>query len=108
MAFLINAASFVKSGVQDLGFSSGPFDVGTVEVTLRGETQRVEARSFSDGSMVAFGLVGRYQTGAKAWPASIYYRMSGDGTWREHVNFGRDDRCGKFKKENAIWFEKTE
>lgn len=74
---------------------------GTVDVRLRGTTKRVKALFMTKyGWIIAYGIIGRYQTGSKAWPASI--RSNPDG--REDVNFGRDDRHPKFRKENAIWF----
>lgn len=96
---LVNPESFVKTGEITIG--SSVFDEGTIEVTLRGETKRVEARFCGSIGYIAFGLIGRYQTGAKQWPATIRHL---DG--QEIINFGRDDRSGRFNKVNCIWFEK--
>jgi hypothetical protein len=74
-------------------------EIGTVEVTLRGQTKAVRARRWKDGDITAYGFTGRYQTGGKAWPACILLRSG-----REIVHFGRDDNHPKFRKENNIWF----
>ena len=76
----------------------------TVEVTLRNETRRLNAKMFDDGMIIAKGLVGRYQSATKPWPASVMSRMH-QGTVVEQARFGRDDRNPKFRKENAIWFK---
>lgn len=74
---------------------------GTVEVTIRGQTRRVRAsESTKYGWLFAYGISGRYQTGGKVWPGSICQNKDGS----EYVNFGRDDRHPKFRKENAIFF----
>lgn len=74
---------------------------GTVEVTLRGEARRVPAIvTDAYGWITAHGMVGRYQTGSKAWPASVTSYPDG----RELVVFGRDDRSSKFRKVDNIWF----
>ncbi len=98
---LINAASFEAIGPWEY---DPTIEVGTVEVTLRGKTRRVEARNTQTVGLFAFGLVGRYQSGGKLWPATVRQFIDADGNVREVVNFGRDDRCSKFRKENNIWF----
>jgi hypothetical protein len=92
---LINPTTFITTEIDADGD-----EVGTVEVTLRGQTKVVPARRFKSGSLTARGVVGRYQSATKVWPACIYLR--GD---RESVHFGRDDNHPKFRKENNIWFE---
>lgn len=74
---------------------------GTVEVTLWGKTRRVPALRREDGRISARGIVGRYRTGAKSWPA--YTEASADGS-TIYVNFGRDDRSGRFHKANCLFF----
>ena len=77
---------------------------GTVEITVRGETRRVPARLRPQyGWIFAYGIVGRYQTGGKAWPASVHQDENG----KERVHFGREDNHPKFRKENAISFAST-
>jgi hypothetical protein len=76
---------------------------GTVEVTLRGQTKRVEAKLFSEHDICAYGLVGRYQSATKLWPAHISSRFR-EGEIIEQARFGRDDNHPKFRKENNIWF----
>ena len=98
MTNLINASSFIATGVAKYDENT---DTGTVEVTLRGETKRVSAsRDNTYGRIFAYDMIGRYQTGGKAWPASVNQNKEGV----EHVNFGRDDRSAKFNKVNQIWF----
>jgi hypothetical protein len=92
---LINPTTFITTEIDVDGDERG-----TVEVTLRGQTKIVPARRFKSGTLVARGMTGRYQSGGKAWPASIFLRDN-----RESVHFGRDDNHPKFRKENNIWFE---
>lgn len=74
---------------------------GTVEVTLRGKTQRVRAKMVPKyGWLFAYGIVGRYHTSTKNWPGSIQQETDG----KEYVQFGRYDNNPKFRKENNIWF----
>lgn len=98
---IINAETFQAADEQP---AHGYWIEGTVEVTLRGETRRVRATK-SDGRIKAFGMTGRYQTGAKAWPASVEQRVDfRDGSLWDHVSFGRDDRAAKFCKTSALHF----
>lgn len=93
---LVNRASFISTETDANGNQTG-----TVEVTLLGVTKRVKARHYpQDGWIIAYGVTGRYQTGAKAWPASITSKSNGS----EFVQFGRDDRSGRFNKQNFIYF----
>jgi hypothetical protein len=62
---------------------------------------RVELAAALD-RLNAKGLIGRYQTGAKAWAATIAQRAWPDGEVSEYANFGRDDRAPKFKKLNGV------
>lgn len=96
---LINRASFIPSVAGS--------EEGTVEVTLRGETRRVRACFTAKYNWIhAYDIVGRYQTGGKSWPGSIQSAPARDSNgFVEHVNFGRDDRNPKFRKENMIWFK---
>lgn len=81
----------------------GDYEVGTVEATLWNETKRVPCRrNTKHGFAVARGFTGRYRTGGKVWPATVMVNHNGS----ECVNFGRDDRDSKFRKEHCIWFEK--
>lgn len=95
---LINRDSFIPTG-ESLYAGS---EEGTVEVTLRNITKRVSARRVAAYNWItAFNMFGKYQTGNTKWPASIRSEIDG----REHVSFGRDDRCTKFRKVNNIWFD---
>lgn len=88
---IINAESFTKTGTTARGM-----DVGTVEVS--GVVQKA-VRS-DDGRIFLHGYVGRYRSGGKAWNASIYERAEG-----LVVFFGRDDRSGRFNKQDGISYE---
>ena len=78
---------------------------GTVDVTLRGETRTVKATENKWGEITAYGMTGRYQTGTKAWPASVKSREGMGGRFVESADFGRDDRSAKFRKENYLSFD---
>ena len=98
MASIINIESFQKTGESEY------WEDGTVEVTLRGTTKRVPAHR-SNGTITAYGMTGRYQTGTKAWPAQV--RAVTDprtGKLWDQVHFGRDDRASKFQKMNGLSF----
>jgi acylphosphatase len=71
---------------------------GTVEVTFQGQTRRVKAFKNAFGISAYGALTGRYQSGSKAWPASIHLDERG-----EYTRFGRDDRASKFKKATLSW-----
>lgn len=115
---LVDRATFVADEVNTAGdwFKEQGGTSGTIEVTLRGETRRVEAiyyaspaKTFPDGSArlanetwIALGMVGRYNTGTKVWPARIIVDSLED---YELVHFGRHDNHPKFNKTNMIWFK---
>ena len=99
---IINSSTFVASADQP---EHGYWVSGTVEVTLRNETRRVEANKKSTGEITAFGMTGRYVTGTKAWSASVTQHINSDSgqSW-DCVFFGRDDRTTKFRKANMLSF----
>jgi hypothetical protein len=105
---LIDRTSFVAAGATETmtyaskrGEWSVSYENGTVEVTLQGKTKRLPARRYEDQSIVVNShITGRYQQGGKAWPASI----NSDPTRGEYVNFGRDDRSGRFNKARGLFF----
>lgn len=78
--------------------------LGTVEVTLRGQTRKVEAKLFNGDEIVAYGMVGRYQTGSKVWDAWVSSKLR-NGKVDEDARFGRYDNHPKFRKENCLWFK---
>jgi hypothetical protein len=103
MTSIINTATFTASAEQP---DHDYWIEGTVEVTLRNETRTVRATKCNrDGSITARGMTGRYQTGTKAWPASVTQETCPhtNKIW-DFVIFGRDDRSGKFNKVNALSF----
>ena len=94
----INTNSFTPTGA-----GNDYFEQGTVEVNLRTGTVIASAsRARSDGEILVKGFVGRYRTSPRAWRASVVFKT--DGTLR-YADFGRDDRSGRFKKEQAISYE---
>lgn len=108
MANLINRDSFTATGetitnTTRSGYSYS-YTPGTVEVTLRGQTRRVEAKRFDEDDIVAYGMVGRYHTSTKLWPAHISSDIR-NGAVIEDARFGRDDNHPKFRKINNIWFK---
>lgn len=101
---IINIATFVETETTDERLAKY-FAEGTVEITVQRETRRVHAiRAHSDGTVTAYGISGRYVSGAKAWPAQVSNRPGKDGGRWETVNFGRDDRSARFNKANMIFF----
>ena len=104
MTSIINAATFTASAEQpDEGYS---WIEGTVEVTLRNETRTVSAEKCNRyGRITAYGMTGRYQTGTKAWPATVMQMVDPrTGKLWDFVSFGRDDRASKFQKLNGLHF----
>lgn len=103
MTSIINTATFTASAEQP---AHDFWIEGTVEVTLRNETRTVSAtKSNGNGAIKARGMTGRYQTGTKAWPATVEQRVDPrtNKLW-DFVSFGRDDRSGKFQKLNGLHF----
>lgn len=94
---IINAATFEIAEIDAHGIERG-----TVEVTIGATTRRVRASRF-ENCLTAEDMFGRYKTSAKAWPATIYQRVS-NGKISESAIFGRDDRSGRFNKMNYIFF----
>ena len=76
-------------------------EIGMATVSF-GRTQHTTfARREKDGAISLAGFVGRYLTSTNPWPASV--RIYADG--RVFCRFGRDDRSGRFNKQNMISFE---
>lgn len=95
----INTETFVATG--EANRSGGV--PGTVEMKLRTGVVIAEATYYAkNGEYYVKGFVGRYQTSVKPWNASVQFKA--DGTMG-FVNFGRDDRSGRFNKRNAISYE---
>lgn len=97
---IIDRNTFICTSTNTAGNQSG-----TVEATLNGETRRLPAIWLADcNNLIVRGFIGRYRTSAKNWPASIVCQPCPNGSFREVVCFGRDDRSTKFNKANAISF----
>lgn len=95
----INPNSFKITGEQHNEY----FEDGTVELNLRTGTVVADAyRSKRDGEIYVRGFVGRYRTSPRAWRATVCFKA--DGTMR-YATFGRDDRSGRFNKQDAISYE---
>jgi hypothetical protein len=105
---IIAANTFEVTATETHSF--GIVERGTVEVMIGRETRRVRASkttpTYEGGkpTLTAFEMTGRYQTGAKAWPASVTQTTWADGKVTESADFGRDDRSGRFNKLNCIFF----
>lgn len=111
MAIIVFPETFVQAEVQLKHYSDSMFiaEFGTVEIELNGKRITVEARRFIRDSHIPgnrdiglMGFVGRYRTSNNPWAASVIYRVLQD---RMAVNFGRDDRSGRFNKLNLITYE---
>lgn len=101
MSVTLNVETFTATApVED--FHGMKFETGTVVIVFKGRTETAKAKRWGDGTFTVQGFVGRYQTSAKAWKASVMF--TAEGVLR-FVNFGRDDRSGRFNKRNAISFE---
>lgn len=103
MGSIIDDNSFVAAEVQP---EHGFWIEGVVSVTLRGETKTVRAHMRqASKEITAFGLTGRYETGTKAWPASVTQKIDPrSGARWDSVDFGRDDRSPKFSKMRGLSF----
>src|SRR5262245_772579 len=73
-------------------------EIGTVETTLGHQSRVLPAKRYEDGSIyIMDGIAGRYVSGGKVWPATVASYVGKP----EYVNFGRDDRSGRFKRRAA-------
>jgi len=72
--------------------------VGTVQIDLGyGRVVTAKACNSVRGGLLVAGFIGRYRTSQKPWIASV--KGTNDKLW---VDFGRDDRSGRFHKQNMI------
>ena len=102
MSMQINPKSFVIEGKNKFDR-----DVGTVEISFRGKTQTVKAYiyEFNEEKIIyVLGFVGRYVSSTKDWPAIVAHKIGRD-TANFSVSFGRDDRSGRFNKQDAIRYD---
>jgi len=89
--------TFTVSGVNKYGDT-----VGTVQIDL-GYGKIVTANAMPDSinrGLQVSGFIGRYVTSMKPWQATVI--GTGSKLW---VDFGRDDRSGRFNKAKAIRFD---
>lgn len=98
---VIKPETFVQDGVNPHGDV-----VGTVEIEMGNQTVTARAYKWSTslrGEQISVhGFIGRYRTVNTPWIANVTLDLV-DG--RLFVNFGRDDRSGRFNKQNAISWE---
>lgn len=68
---------------------------GTVEVEFNGKTVTAYASKEQDGSINAYGFLGRYRTGTKLWKCSVW--TMGDKTvfWFGFDSRSMNRRCHK-------------
>lgn len=88
---ILNASTFEATGTEPSVREGETREVGTIEATLGGKTQRVAAVRYDDGHIVSWDFTGRYRTGTKAWPATV--SINADG--REVVWYGKDHHTGR-------------
>lgn len=92
---ILNAFTFEATGTEPTPFDPAETrEVGTIEATLGGRTQRVSAVRYDNGRIVSWDFTGRYRTGTKAWPATVSLDASG----REVVWYGKDHHTGRCQK----------
>ena len=103
MTTIINRDSFELQGTNT---HDPDAEYGTVEVTLGGETRRLEAhrrgvkiRVHSQGQ-----IFGRYRTGKKNWPAVLFSNKTPEGKVWESCVYGNDDRSGRCQITNSVFF----
>ena len=105
---IINRDTFEPTGKPETKSFGAVWTDGTIEATLHGLTKRIvvyRAVNLSDNSVEYtshYAFTGRYETGKKAWPATVISKPNG-GEW---IRFGRDDRSGKFNKANYLFWRK--
>lgn len=117
---LVNLSTLEITGTETRSFTRGKgkkatvveytVEIGTVEVTLQGRTQRcpVSRDQGDNSSLFVRGMTGRYVTGTTAWPATIrVWKSAHTGEMVETINFGRDERSGRFNKANCLFFTKA-
>lgn len=92
MKQIFDPATFTATGKNLHGYEIGTvlLDDGKVATAIR----------YERGDIAVHGFVGRYRTSNKVWPA---YVVTMDD--RIVVQFGRDDRSGRFRKEKMISYE---
>jgi hypothetical protein len=98
---IINAETFIADEVQTRSWKTG-----TVECSLGRETKRLPASIIGE-MLTAHGFTAKYYTGKKLWPASVTSRIDQrTGKRWESVDFGRDERSGRCRKVQHVWFAK--
>ena len=106
MKMIQRSIKILNETFQHLGVNKYGDTVGNVQIDL-GNGKIVIARASpaivgQAGSLDVAGFVGRYVSSTKPWRATV----SGIGS-ALYVQFGRDDRSGRFNKANAISFDPT-
>jgi hypothetical protein len=77
---------------------------GTATAILKGRTLECQIQVWEDkqNTVIIKGMVGRYRTSNKAWPAYVEYDLVEDQL--AYVHFGRDDLSPIFQKSRMISF----
>lgn len=76
------------------------YKLGDIAVTLD-KTRRVPCKvNAENGKIYVSGVSGRYQTGTRAWPASVIVDERG-----EFIHFGREESSGRCVKSMLFFSE---
>lgn len=90
--FTIHADTFTADETQsEINLKWGWTD-GTIEVTFNRSTRRVDAVKYEDGRIGVRGMVARYPTGSKVWPASVMCNPDGSIFY---IRAGVESRSGR-------------
>jgi hypothetical protein len=94
--------SIKRDTFQALGKNCRDITIGTVQLDLGREVVTAKAFQTYNGEISVAGFIGRYRTSNTPWLASVKTRGADNML---SVDFGRDDRSGRFNKQNAISWE---
>lgn len=100
----IDLTTFIATGPANHYSAQFPHlydEPGTVQVLIGRKIVVAAARRDHRGTVSVGGFVGRYVKSTKPWRA-VVSKQPGTGLF---VHFGRDDRSGRFHKQNAISWE---
>ena len=97
--FTIDTDTFIANDTQDEVCTKYGWTGGSIEVTFQRQTRRVPATKFEDGRMNVGGMVARYPTGSKVWPASVMCKEDGS-IW--FIRAGVESRSGRLASQPRI------
>lgn len=100
----IDLTTFVATGPAETYSKYTPEkrEPGTVQVLIGSQIFVGEAHRYPDGRVYVQGFIGRYRTSANPWKASVSKKPGQEGL---QVFFGRDDRSGRFNKQQGLSWE---